>query len=631
MALSTGSFDREGRGMPKEDLRIGVLAGIVCAAILAAFDCNFLIFESGGFSLQPGNAIIAFLLYGVFGVFCGGLLAFVVSLIRKTDSKSVYKRFRFLTFLILWVLLTTFFSYHLADFGIGHFKRGNTLHILLTIPVALLAAFCLTLLISLLTRLFGRGIGGLARTTVAVLVIALAGTMGARSMYMYSKAGDQQSMPPPLSPNILLFVMDTTRWDALSCNGRSDWTTPNLDRIASEGLLYSRAYSPGSWTPPAHASMFTGLYPSEHGTYSNQLFLKKEFRTISELLSEGGYETFFLSSKGVLRKSHGWDRGFHHSISVNVEDKVNLLYQRIANFFHEDLSPTVFTMNLALSWIEKRESDRPFFLFINVSDPHTKYSPREPFFSESIKELDLSKVDLNKVGRMVEDQDGLTAYNVGKIQLNETELEYVRCLYASEIDYQDGYVGRLFDLLRDVQADRKTVALITADHGEMLGEQNLMSHGSYLYNELTHVPLIIWGMGSGEMVENPVSLVDIFPTIANIAGLRSGPQPPNGRNDLLKTAPDRKVFSEVWTSKVMKKSVVESRYKYIWESTGVEYLFDLEEDPDELHDIAADRKDMVDQLFTVLSESFDLSLEGIEIDDVDESTRGILRSLGYVH
>jgi arylsulfatase A-like enzyme len=602
-------------------LSAGAAAGVAAGALVAGIDLGLVLADTGPYWLSAGYMANSFMVYLAAGAVAGLLLGIVWSAFRRRSS-GASGPFTNMAFTLSFVFLVLFAWIHLYDVGLGVSGRRNLLPFLVVVPLALIVAFVLRAVLRGLLRPFA-GRGGIAAAAVSVVGIVAGGVLVLRAV--------SPGAPPPAAaerrPNVVLFIMDTTRLDSLSCGGNPAGTTPNLDRLAAEGVLFSRAYAAAPWTPPSHASMFTGLYPSRHGTFGNQVQLKGESPTLAEHFSDAGYETFFISSKGLLLQSNGWARGFEHAITVNVEDKVSLVYERLLDRFVRDADPTRRTLDIVGRWLRSRNHSRPFFLFVNISVQHTPYVLREPVLHHFASHVDMSQVDRDKVGRVVRNQDGLQLVNDGRVTLNAAELDYIRCLYDGEGTYLDHHVGRFFDGLREESQRRRVIAVITSDHGELLGEHGLLSHGQFLYDELIHVPFILWGTAARGASDRLVTLTDIYPTLAGLAGIEANEV--EGTN-LFAPAKRRTIFAEAFPRAGARKAAYAQDYKYLWEAEGPGGLFDLARDPGEATDLSEEEPEPARAFVALLGSEFDLSQEGVGTEEVDDATLELLKALGYV-
>ncbi len=277
-------------------------------------------------------------------------------------------------------------------------------------------------------------------------------------------------------PNVILITLDTTRADHLACYGYPDVKTPNLDSLASRGVLFEQAATTSPLTLPAHCSMLTGMYPTYHGVRINgNTALNEEQTTIAEVLSAQGYQCGAFIGAFVLDGRWGLKQGFQH-----YNDQFDL-----KRYKHLDLGavqrPGNEVMDAALDWLEKQKSS-PFFAWVHLYDPHTPYEPPEPYLSEYRPR-------------------GLIG------------------LYDGEIAFMDEQIGRCVSWLEKNGLDKSTVLVLVGDHGEGLGSHGEGTHGYFVYDYAVHVPLIIampFENLRGIRVPTQVRTVDIFPTLMEI-------------------------------------------------------------------------------------------------------------------
>ncbi len=275
--------------------------------------------------------------------------------------------------------------------------------------------------------------------------------------------------------NLLLITLDTTRADRLGCYGYRLGHTPTLDSLAESGVLFENAFTPAPVTLPAHASLLTGLYPPVHGVRDNGIYrLEDEAVTLAELLGRAGMNTAAAISAYVLASRFGLAQGFAH-----YDERLKEAPGQKAAFYVERSAEEV--TNAALQWLEGRDRRKPFFLWVHYFDPHSPYAPPAPF-------------DSLCPGRP----------------------------YDGEIAYMDSQLCRLLSALRQGGQYGRTLVAVAGDHGEALGEHGEPTHGIFLYNSTVRVPLIVkfpGGEHAGGRVDANVSLVDVFPTVLERAGL----------------------------------------------------------------------------------------------------------------
>ncbi len=285
----------------------------------------------------------------------------------------------------------------------------------------------------------------------------------------------------PLAPsqrNIILITVDTTRADRMGFLGSKLGLTPNLDGLARDSVVFTRAYSQVPLTAPSHATILTGTYPQFHHVNDFQVPLAADIPFAPAILRAQGYHTAAFVGSMVLDPHAGFARGFDRGFDTYDagfrqanpgEDRYQTTERRGGDVVAH-----------ALAWLDKNP-DGPFFIWVHLYDAHDPYDPPEPY-----------------------------------------KTKYASALYDGEIAYADSVVGKLLTQLRDRKLyDAATIALM-ADHGEALGEHGEDTHGFFLYDETIHVPLVIklpGGSAAGKRIENRVRLVDVMPTILQTVGV----------------------------------------------------------------------------------------------------------------
>ena len=322
--------------------------------------------------------------------------------------------------------------------------------------------------------------------------------------------------PSGPAPDVLLVTLDTLRSDWIHAYGFEEPTSPSMDALASRGVLFENAIAAASLTAPSHASVMTGRYVREHsvGTLNGESRLEG-IATLAERFSEAGYETAAFISNVVLRRRTGLDRGFDVYDDMLGESESN----RPA-YFERKAEETV---GEALAWLSTQPSSRPLFVWLHLQDPHGPYQPPEGFEGRVGSVPLRMKGDLPVLARN-HGQAGIPAYQ---------EIEEVRDpavyagRYAEEILYSDFWLGRFIEAFEEHDDARSSVILLTADHGESLGEHGFFfQHGQSVLPELVRVPLIVVAPEvSPRRVDALVSHVDIAPTLLDLAGLAALPDP----------------------------------------------------------------------------------------------------------
>ncbi|HUT25795.1 MAG TPA: sulfatase [Sumerlaeia bacterium] len=368
-----------------------------------------------------------------------------------------------------------------------------------------------------------RGIKGLRAKRLVPAACALALWILALAWILAPNRPPKTLVQAPSSgaarPNVLLIVLDAVRADHMSCYGYERKTTSHIDAFASASRVYRNVLSPGSWTGPSHASLFTGLPASAHGFSWLHLYLDGRFRTLAEQLEAVGYQTVCLSSNPHISVETGLARGF--SFHRNFYEKrlrptlVDLF--RRYGYLPSFLSfPAARAMNRALyRWFDKEyQPDKPFFAFLNYIEPHQPYEPastRLRWTSEGARRRWKPGKQYEAIFRhMLSRQDALSSREISELE----------SLYDEEIACVDEQVGELLGFLEARRLGDRTFVAITSDHGEHFGEQHMMEHEYSVYEPLVRVPLIVkyddrFPPGDDETL---VQSHDLYPTILELAG-----------------------------------------------------------------------------------------------------------------
>jgi len=487
-------------------------------------------------------------------------------------------------------------------------------------------------------------------------------------------------------PNIILIVMDTVRADHLSCYGYYRRTTPNIDEIAKRGTLYQNAFSAAPWTPPSHASFFTGKYPSCHKTIGKKVSFNKENVTIAEVLSEHGYRTIGITCCQILGSGSGFEKGFNEYVELkdgflsNPKFKKLLFKEVIRKFIYGPDKSTYLATEMIKSFLRRNHmKKRPFFLFVNYFTSHTAYDPPKPFkkrfcgsFSESkfyVQEFLANKIlgkttekisnhnlDIQKLKWIASGSGGLS-FVAKEISISEKEWEVVKSWYDGEIAYLDYQIGNLVDFLVENDMFDDTFLIITSDHGENFGEHGLAIHPLGLYDNILQVPLIMSCpslIPEEKRISSLVSTIDIFPTALDVASIKSGIAI-QGKS--LFPFENRKIhdfvcaeygglhkggfaglkawkISPTTRNKLRRidkgcKCIRTITHKYIW-SPQKEELYNLLNDPSEQEDISHKYPEKVKYLRRQLQNTVDISYFGPKEFEEKQEMLNRLRALGYI-
>lgn len=395
-------------------------------------------------------------------------------------------------------------------------------------------------------------------------------------------------------PNVLVISLDTLRADHLSAYGYARETSPNIDAWAREsGVLFQNTVVQASWTLPSHVSIFTGLETMRHGV-NHFGSTPASFETMAELLNGAGYTTGAVTGGGYLRPQFGFAQGF---------DSFRYWPQILAKQELEE------GMDHALDWLTENHNRR-FFFFFHTYEIHFPHRRREPYFTQlaSAGEIAMALTRVKMRPREADPSnitrpaDELVVKRPGSGEwendLTEAEKALVVSMYDSAIAYTDQYMARLFEHLEALGVLENTIIILTSDHGEALGEEDIAGH-NYLEEHNVLVPLIISfpdGTGAGEVIEKQVRSVDILPTLADYLGVK--PSKAMDGVSLLPLVRDGEGGPppEAWTYAPSANYGLalryQNRWKYHFNNTawssilGEEKLYNLTRDPEERKNLA---------------------------------------------
>ena len=329
------------------------------------------------------------------------------------------------------------------------------------------------------------------------------------------------SEPTPARPNLVLISIDSLRPDHLGCYGHPRPTSPEIDRLAAEGVRFESAVSTSSWTLPAHAALFTGLNDSSHGLFDNGLRLSPNHRTLAEELKAAGYHTAGFYGGPYLHPTFGLGDGFdiYRSCMTTVPDDANedelRAESRSANGkSHEDVTGPR-TLENVKAWTAERPADAPYFLFVHLWDVHYDFIPPAPYdrmFDPEYKGT-------------LDGRDFMGSRDVHR-GMARRDLEHLLALYDGEIRFTDEILKQILGALREKGLLENTLVVLTADHGEEFFEHGSKGHQKTLYDEVVKIPLVMHWPGAleaGRTVPDQVRIVDVMPTLLAAAGVRELP------------------------------------------------------------------------------------------------------------
>jgi arylsulfatase A-like enzyme/Flp pilus assembly protein TadD len=386
--------------------------------------------------------------------------------------------------------------------------------------------------------------------------------------------------------NVLLVTIDTLRPDRLSCYSRVHLNTPVIDKLAARSVLFSHAFAHTPLTLPSHSNILLGTTPLDHGIHDNGIFVvRPNSLTLARYLREAGYSTGAAVGAFSLDSRFGLDQGFDF-----YDDKYGSKVALGAAFIERKAERVI---DVALDWLKQQTN--PWFLWIHLFDPHQPYEPPEPFLSQ-----------------------------------------YKDRLYDGEVAYVDRSLEKLFAYLEETKLQDETLLVLTADHGQGLGEHGESTHGVLAYNSTLWVPLIIYypGVKPGRVDQN-VFHIDIFPTICELLALEI-PSRLQGRSLLPalqgKSLPQRPVYFESLFPYYRRgwaplQGYIDGERKYI--ESPIPELYDLKKDFHETANLAkSERLDKDRMVLADVIKAWSTGTPG-PAPKADMATMEKLKSLGY--
>jgi arylsulfatase A-like enzyme len=437
-------------------------------------------------------------------------------------------------------------------------------------------------------------------------------------------AGCSRRNDPPARPNFILIVVDALRADRLHYAGYDEMASPNFDAFQRQSTWFANAYSTTSWTIPSMASLFLSRLASQHRVVKWGSKLPDEKTTLVEILREAGYRTGGWTANRLMSRPRGFAQGFDEYKLV-IHPKLRPDTPPGTEFA---VAPASEVTRAALRWLRQEraaDSHAPFFAYLHYLEPHTPYLCPEG----SAEECKTEAANLTK--RLLKEQ----------WEFDDRENDFIGTLYDADVARMDEALG---DLMRDLNARgflKNTWVILTSDHGEHLGESGSYAHGTTLNQPVVHIPLLFSPPSrEGSVVNVPVSLADVAPTILDLAGLEI-PDIFGGRS--LRSAleggslPRRPVVAELLATGPKPKPAFRHRFAVIDGSDallmardGTVQRFDLSEDPEQNRPLEASMGELGELLSAAgvaLAESIDPSDDG---SDISPELLEHLKALGYI-
>jgi len=445
-----------------------------------------------------------------------------------------------------------------------------------------------------------------ATAPVAVLALACAVVIGAVSC----------ESAPSARPNFVLLVVDTLRADRLSYAGYAQ-ASPAFDALAKRSVRFSRAYANAPWTLPSLASLFTSQIGSRHRVVMWGTPLGPEHVTLSEVLRDAGYRTAARTANVLFGLESGFQQGFD---SYQVVSTPGAAGKRSSSPFRN--APARSVSERGVKWmlgLRREEPDTPFFAYLHYMEPHTPYECRPNAAPAcAARAADLSE-------------------RLHAVQWNfdEAEREAIAHLYDGEVAKMDRGLGEILRALENQGLRENTWVIVTSDHGEQLGRGGVYLHGKSLDRAEIQIPLLFSAPdGRPALVDTPVSLIDVAPTILELAGV-DVPDSFEGRS-LVPALEGRRLIEAPVVAEIFQTTddpprhrlaVVTASEKVVLDPRGGVVRFDLVEDPEEEHPLPGTRDDLSRALGPIES-SIDLG-GAHEAPEIDAAMRERLEALGY--
>ncbi|MFC1816989.1 sulfatase, partial [Thermodesulfobacteriota bacterium] len=457
--------------------------------------------------------------------------------------------------------------------------------------------------------------------------------------------------------------MDTVRADHLSVYGYERDTSPNLRELAKQATVYTQAIAPGDMTLTSHASLFTGMYAAQHGTYpsipdySGGRPLTQSTPTMAEILLDKGYSTMaVVANTAFLTNYFGFDRGFQY---YDQNSRPRFFELRTSRYLLKDvLREGILKIPLSVPWeweskhrrageinrevfklldSQKVRGGRPFFLFVNYMDAHRPYVPPPPYDSlypgKEMASFNQRSFDALK--------DQVIS---GRQTPTDGERQHLISQYDGGIAYIDAKIGELIAHLKQIGVYDYSVLIITSDHGEAFGEEDLFEHGCGVYQHQVHIPLLLVDPHNreGRVMSEPVSLVNLLPTVLDFTDAKNkGPRGMEERS--LRKNPTEAggyVITESYPigwyedyprMRRIERAIISGSFKFVTSTLGKKELYDLSKDPDEKENLYSATDEISQRLESTMNQWIKTAPPKSSLSrKVDKNALENLKSLGYM-
>lgn len=470
----------------------------------------------------------------------------------------------------------------------------------------------------------------------------------------------------PRLPNVIILILDTARAQNFSSYGYARQTTPHLDALVAESVLYEQAIAPGCWSLPSQVSLLTGVFPSTHGAHELHRAYAHVYPMLPEVLQEQGYQTLGVSPNGWMSDEFGVTHGFAQYRKLwqyrstapapagaggwrqRLDKRLNRWYMRQI-FPHRNRA---WHVNQHVRTLLTRAT-APFFLYAIYWDTHLPYAAPDRYLAPWLP----PGVTPRQARRVNRDP---WRYLTGQAAMSADDFQVLQDCYDAALASLDEEIGSLVAWLRQRRLLDDTLLIITSDHGENLGDHGLMSHAYSLHDTLLHVPLLVRypaRFPAGKRVAEQVQLTDLFPTILDAAGLKlpAVRAPLQGRSLLASAtdaSADRLAYAEMLAPQPSIASlnrrtgapettprpaldralrcVRTPDTKLIWASDGAHELYDLRRDPQETCNLFERETTLAEEYLALLASWDVTSGTFVPAPPLDEDVRQRLRALGYL-
>ena len=455
----------------------------------------------------------------------------------------------------------------------------------------------------------------------AALVAALLGVAGCGCQ---DASGRRAARRICASANIVVCCIDAARADHIGWNGYDRPTTPEIDKLASEGVRFENAVTDATYTLAACASLFTGQYPDTHGASGVKMRIPRELTTLPEACRAAGMRTAVFSASGVIIPPHGFRDGVDHFVRVYTGDP------------REGRLPD--QQKAWRQWLDRIGGER-FFMYVHINPPHHPYERAGQF---------RGKFDPDYEGSLGHTMEVMKKIDAGEMQVSDRDLYHIIAMYDEALLYADWAVGTLVRDLRERGLLDNTILVVFSDHGEQFGEHGRFMHSTTVYNELTHILLTArfpaGVKGASQTVAGFAQLSDVAPTLASLAGLELPADQVQGFDltpEIFGGAQVRPAaFSRCLREPKLMRSVEIAGAKGIFDEDGkLSELYDLTVDPGEktnLLKVARAHPELVGRVTGIWrawagrQKHLEAEVPPAGRQKLDKETREWLRAMGYL-